>query len=112
MLGKFSFFNYFYKMRKKPFWGAYILILITSNLLTAAIICLNVHPAATERSVLYSINAEKQNILLLQATISRLEKQDTTLLNDLERMKNEIRYSYEKFDISDLLKKYFPEEFP
>ena len=99
-------------MRKKPFWGAYILILITSNLLTAAIICLNAHPAATERSVLYSINTEKQNILLLQATISRLEKQDTTLLNDLERMKNEIRYSYEKFDISDLLKKYFPEEFP
>ena len=54
---------------------------------------------------------ENQNVLLLQTVISRLEKQDTLLLNKLKLIQDEVIYTYEKFDILSLLKKYFPDEF-
>ena len=63
------------------------------------------------KNTIYKINMENQNVLLLQTVISRLEKQDTLLLNKLKLIQDEVIYTYEKFDILSLLKKYFPDEF-
>ena len=98
-------------MKKKFFYLIYIFILIMSNTITAVIISLDEWSYAMEKNTIYKINMENQNVLLLQTVISRLEKQDTLLLNKLKHIQDEAIYTYEKFDILSLLKKYFPDEF-
>lgn len=98
-------------MKKKSFYLIYVFILIISNTITAVIISLDEWSHAMEKNTIYKINMENQNVLLLQTVISRLEKQDTLLLNKLKQIQDEATYTYEKFDILSLLKKYFPDEF-
>ena len=98
-------------MKKKFFYLIYIFILILSNTITAVIISLDERSHVIEKNIIYNTNLENQNVLLLQTVISRLEKQDTLLLNKLKHIQDEAIYTYEKFDILSLLKKYFPDEF-
>ena len=98
-------------MKKKSFYLIYVFILIISNTITAVIISLDEWSHAMGKNTIYKINMENQNVLLLQTVISRLEKQDALLLNKLKQIQDEATYTYEKFDILSLLKKYFPDEF-
>ena len=58
------------------------------------------------------LKAAELNARLLQIVLSRLERQDPELQTKLKRLQEEYRYSYEGSNLPELLRKYFPEEFP
>lgn len=97
-------------MKKKYIMG-FLLLMIISNILTGIISYKIYQVVSIGKIVNRNLEAGERSVLLIQIIISRLEKKDLKLLDDLKHVHDELFYSYEGSNLRDLLKKYFPEEF-
>ncbi len=89
----------------------FLLLMIISNILTGIISYKIYQVVSIGKIVNRNLEAGERSVLLIQIIISRLEKKDLKLLDDLKHVHDELFYSYEGSNLRDLLKKYFPEEF-
>ena len=85
--------------------------MIISNVLTGIISYKIYQVVSIGKIVNRNLEAGERSVLLIQIIISRLEKKDLKLLDNLKHVHDELSYSYEGSNLRDLLKKYFPEEF-
>lgn len=97
-------------MKKKYIMGI-LLLMIISNILTGIISYKIYQVVSIGKIVNRNLEAGERSVLLIQIIISRLEKKDLKLLDNLKHVHDELFYSYEGSNLRDLLKKYFPEEF-
>ena len=97
-------------MKKKYIMG-FLLLMIISNILTGIISYKIYQVVSIGKIVNSNLEAGERSVLLIQIIISRLEKKDLKLLDNLKHVHDELFYSYEGSNLRDLLKKYFPEEF-
>mgnify|MGYP000124037454 CR=1 FL=1 len=97
-------------MKKKYIMG-FLLLMIISNILTGIISYKIYQVVSIGKIVNRNLEAGERSVLLIQIIISRLEKKDLKLLDNLKHVHDELFYSYEGSNLRDLLKKYFPEEF-
>lgn len=99
-------------MKKRYVYGLIILAFLASNLLTA-VVCNRLSGQFRLGGIFMTrLKAAELNARLLQIVLSRLERQDPELQTKLKRLQEEYRYSYEGSNLPELLRKYFPEEFP
>ena len=89
----------------------FLLLMIISNILTGIISYKIYQVVSIGKIVNRNLEAGERSVLLIQIIISRLEKKDLKLLDNLKHVNDELFYSYEGSNLRDLLKKYFPEEF-
>ena len=89
----------------------FLLLMIISNILTGIISYKIYQVVSIGKIVNRNLEAGDRSVLLIQIIISRLEKKDLKLLDNLKHVHDELFYSYEGSNLRDLLKKYFPEEF-
>ena len=97
-------------MKNKYIIG-FLLLMIISNILTVIISYKIYQVVSIGKIVNRNLEAGERSVLLIQIIISRLEKKDLKLLDNLKHVHDELFYSYEGSNLRDLLKKYFPEEF-
>ena len=99
-------------MKKRYVYGLLILAFIGSNLLTAVVSDRLSRGFRLGGIFMARLKTAEQNEQLLRIVLSRLERQDPELPAKLKRLQAEYRFSYEGSNLPELLKKYFPEEFP
>ena len=96
---------------KKKYIVGFLVLMIISNILTGIMSYKIYQVVSVGKIVNRNLDAGERSVLLLQIIISRLEKKDLKLLDNLKHVHDELFYSYECSNLQDLLKKYFPEEF-
>ena len=96
---------------KKKYIVGFLVLMIISNILTGIMSYKIYQVVSVGKIVNRNLDAGERSVLLLQIIISRLEKKDLKLLDNLKHVHDELFYSYEGSNLRDLLKKYFPEEF-
>lgn len=96
---------------KKKYIVGFLVLMIISNILTGIMSYKIYQVVSVGKIVNRNLDAGERSVLLLQIIISRLEKKDLKLLDNLKHVHDELFYSYEGSNLQDLLKKYFPEEF-
>ena len=97
-------------MKKKYIMG-FLLLMIISNILTGIISYKIYQVVSIGKIVNRNLEAGERSVLLIKIIISRIEKKDLKILDNLKHVHDELFYSYEGSNLRDLLKKYFPEEF-
>lgn len=90
-------------MKKKYIMG-FLLLMIISNILTGIISYKIYQVVSIGKIVNRNLEAGERSVLLIQIIISRLEKKDLKLLDNLKHVHDELFYSYEGSNLRDLLR--------